>query len=228
MQSIKNIKLFMVVGLLLHVGLGFAQEGAGIMARLNRMKQDEGKVESNAWKPTGPTQEDIQAATKVEGLAVKGSREDQLISAVKNGHLKNVETCLAAGSGLEARDKEGMTVLMIAAKAGYTDIVSKLINKGANVHAGDKFGLTPLFMATEESHIDTVKILMAAGAASDSNFESIFMSVVFKGNIEMVKALIVKDINIRSSTLETTYMMALNKRNTELVSIIKDLKSQCT
>lgn len=198
---------FIVVGLFLGAGISFAADG---------------------WEPTGPTAEDILSDTKVENLAIKGSREEKLINAVKNGDLKNVETLIAEGAALEARDAEDMTALMIAAKKGHADITSKLINAGANVYAVDKFGWTSLFIATDKGHTDTVRILMAAGAASgERDFDSIFVSAVFKGNTEMVKALIVKDANIDCNALETAYMIALNQRKPELVNILNDLKSQC-
>ena len=80
----------------------------------------------DSWESTGPTAEDILSATKVENLAAKGSREEKLISAVKNGDLKNVETFITAGTDLEARNNEDMTSLMIAATKGFTDIAAIL------------------------------------------------------------------------------------------------------
>jgi len=173
------------------------------------------------WKPTGPTAEDIQAATKVKNLAAKGSREDKLISAVKNGDLKNVETLIAAGAGLEARDNGDRTALMRAAEKGYSDIVRILIKSGADVNARDKFDWTPLFMAFEKGHTDIVRMLMAAGASDGKNFESIFVPAVSYGNIEMVKA-IVESANINCDILEKA-MSVVSYRNTELVALLKNL-----
>jgi ankyrin repeat protein len=191
----------MVVGLFLEAGVSFAADG---------------------WEPTGPTAEDIRAATKVEKLAAKGSREDKLISAVKNGDLKNVETCIAAGADLEARDNENMTALMRAAEKGYSDIARILIDAGADISAKDKFGCTAFFKAADKNHVDIVKMLVAKGAASDSDFEDVFVSSVFKGHTEMVKALIVERARIKYDTLDTAYMMALNnrRRNPELFDVI--------
>jgi hypothetical protein len=176
------------------------------------------------WKPTGPTAEDIQAATKVKNLAAKGSREDKLISAVKNGDLKNVETLIAAGAGLEARDNGDRTALMRAAEKGYSDIVRILIKSGADVNARDKFDWTPLFMAADKGHTDIVRILMAAGASDGKNFESIFVPAVFKGNTEMVKA-IVENANINCDILEKA-MSVVSYGDTEMINILKRLKSQ--
>jgi len=191
----------MVVGLFLEVGVSFAADG---------------------WESTGPTAQDIRAATKVENLAAKGSREDKLISAVKNGDLKNVETFIAAGADLEARDNENMTALMRAAEKGYSDIVRILIDAGADISAKDKFGCTAFFKAADKNYVDIVKMLIAKGAATDSTFEDVFVSSVFKGNTEMVKALIVEIARIKYGTRDTAYMMALNNRrcNPELFDVI--------
>ena len=174
------------------------------------------------WDSTGPTVEDIRGAAKVEKLAVKGSLEDKLINAVKNGHLKNVETFIAAGADLEARDNDNMTALMRAAEKGYSDIFRILIDAGADISAKDKFGCTAFFKAADKNHVDIVKMLIAKGAAIDSTFEDVFVSSVFKGNTEMVKALIVENARIKYDTLDTAYMMALNnrRRNPELFNII--------
>lgn len=67
---------------------------------------------------------------------------------------------------------------------------------------------------------------MVSGATSDPDFESIFISAVFKGNTEMVKALIAGNDKINSNTIDTAYTM-VNRRNTELFNIIKHLQSEC-
>jgi len=233
MKIIKDI--LVVIGLFLGVGISFAvfshdsaKQGQGILDNLSRY---ESKPESKfEWKPTGPTREDILAATKVKNLAAKGSREDKLINAVVNGDSKAVKAHIAAGADLEARDSENNTALMIAAKEGYIDIVSKLINAGANVNATDRFGCTALFKAADKNHVDIVKMLIAKGAAADSTFEEAFVSSVYKGNTEMVKALSVLLIaeNVISGCILEEAMSVVNFRNTELVALLKNLlkKSQ--
>jgi ankyrin repeat protein len=207
MKKIFFIAGFMVVGLFLEVGTSFAADG---------------------WNSTGPTAQDMRAATKAGNLAVKGSREDKLISAVKNGDLKNVETFIAAGVGLEARDNENMTALMWAAVKGYSEIARILIDAGADISAEDKFGCTAFFKAADKNHVDIVKMLIAKGATADSAFEDIFVSSVFKGNTEMVKALIVESARIKDDTLETAYMIAMNNRrsNPELFNVIVEALNQ--
>jgi ankyrin repeat protein len=201
MKKIFFMAVFVVAGLFLEVGTSFA----------------------DGWESTGPTAEDIRAATKVDNLAAKGSLEDKLISAVKNGDLKDVEAFIAKGAGLEARDNENMTALMRAAEKGYADIARILIDAGADMSAQDKFGCTAFFRAADKNHVDVVKMLIAKGAAADSTFEDVFVSSVFKGNTEMVKTLITESARIKYDTLNTAYMIALNnrRRNPELFSVIE-------
>ncbi len=204
MKKIFFIAGFIALGLLLEVGVSFAADG---------------------WESTGPTAQDIQSAAKVENLAAKGSPEDKLISAAKNGDFKTVETFIAAGAGLEARDNGDMTALMRAAEKGYSDIVRILLDAGADISAKDKFRYTAFFKAADKNHVDVVKMLIAKGAAADNNFEDIFVSSVSKGNTEMVKALIVESDRIKQDTLDTAYMIALNRRrcNPEIFNVIVEV-----
>lgn len=217
MKSIKNIKLLMIVGLLPQAGMSFARNDQAEDAQriLNRIKSE---PRDDHWEPTGPTVEDIRAATKAENQAAKGSREDKLISAVKKGDLKNVKTFISSGADLEARDNENMTALMRAAEKGYADIVRILLDAGADISAKDRFGCTAFFKAADKNHVDVVKIFIAKGVAVDSNFEGIFVSSVFKGNTEMVKALMVESARIKDDILTTAHMMT---RNPELLNLIK-------
>jgi ankyrin repeat protein len=186
MKKIFFIAVFMVVGLFLEVVASSACLNAGQAENiLNRIAKE---PKSDGWEPTGPTAEDILSATKVEKLAVKGSLEDKLINAVKNGDLKNVEAFIVAGADLEARDNEDMTALMRAAEKGHTDIFRILIDAGADMSAKDKFGCTAFFKAADKNHVDIVKMLVAKGAVDDS-FEGMLMRAVFQGNTEMVEAL---------------------------------------
>ena len=180
------------------------------------------------WDSTGPTAQDMRAATKAANLAAKGSPEDKLISAVKNGDLKSVETSIAAGASLEARDNENMTALMRAAEKGYSDIVRILIDAGADISAKDQFGRTAFFNAADKNHVGIVEMLIAKGASADSTFEDVLVSSVCKGNAEMVEALVVESANIKSDTLDTAYMIALNKRrsNPELFSVIEKARNK--
>ena len=209
MKKLFSVANFVLVGLLLHVGIGSTRV-----------------LNAKDWKSTGPTEEDILAATRVDNLAARGSREESLINAAKNGDHKNIATLIAAGANLEAKDNQDRTALMRAAEKGYSDIARILLDAGANVSTKDQFGWTALFMAAEKNHVEVVKILIARGAASDKNFNSVFVSSVFKGNTKMVEALAGEGASISCSTIDEASSV-VSYRNTEMVNIIEHLRSQC-
>jgi hypothetical protein len=60
-----------------------------------------------------------------------------ILEAAKKGMSKQIEALLAHGAGLESRDKEGRTPLMLAAQYGRTASVRMLLDKGADANARD-------------------------------------------------------------------------------------------
>ncbi|TGJ98902.1 ankyrin repeat domain-containing protein [Leptospira langatensis] len=66
----------------------------------------------------------------------------QFLSSVKEGDLKKVETLLTQGAGIDAKDDDGRTALMLAEGE---DVVEFLIKHGANINAQDADGNSVLF-----------------------------------------------------------------------------------
>jgi ankyrin repeat protein len=60
-----------------------------------------------------------------------------ILEAARKGNAKQIEALLAKGAGLEAKDKEGRTPLMLAAQYGRTAAVRLLLDRGANAGARD-------------------------------------------------------------------------------------------
>lgn len=222
MKKIFFIVGFMVVGLVLGFSVNFAysnnraEEGQAILSRIEREKGSA----TDGWEPTGPTVEDIKAATKVDNIAVKGSLEDKFLIAVKNGDLKNVQTLITAGADLEARDDQNMTPLMSAAARGYSDIVRILIDAGADIQAQDKFRLTALFYAVDKNNPTIVKMLIDEGAA-DTSLDNMFMSSVFQGRTQMVQVFIESN-RIQYDILQAALGVNNRGRNPEIYNLVVD------
>ncbi len=216
MKSIKNIKLLMFVGLLLHVGIDFAR---GLLDNLQRPYK-KGGIEYR--EASGPTMEDFLAATRIDNLAAKGSREENIINAAKNGDHKNIATLIAPGVDLEAKDDQDRTALMRAAEKGYSDVVKILLDAGAYVSTKTKYGMTALLMAADGNHVEVVKLLIARGATSDECFRDVFVRAAIFDNAEMVKALVGEGAKISCDIIDEAYRLG-GHRNI----IIEHLKSQC-
>jgi cytohesin len=77
----------------------------------------------------------------------------------RRGNIEAVKQHLAAGTDVDARDKEDKTPLKHAAYRGYKEIVELLIAKGADVNAKDEDGRTALDWA----HGETAALLRKHG-----------------------------------------------------------------
>lgn len=51
-----------------------------------------------------------------------------------------IDSLVAGGAKLDARNRQGETALLVAARHGNKHVVSKLLERGANIHARDKSG----------------------------------------------------------------------------------------
>ena len=86
---------------------------------------------------------------------------EELLSAVWDGDLAEVERLIEIGADVNAQDDYDMTALMWAANEGYTEIVELLIDAGADVNLQDEYGWTALMVA---ANTEIRELLKAAGA----------------------------------------------------------------
>ena len=81
-----------------------------------------------------------------------------LIDAAGKGDTARVNALLNKGADVNAKDKAGWTVLMLASDKGHTEIVKALIDKGADVNATYN-GKTALMYASDKGHTEIVNVL---------------------------------------------------------------------
>ena len=66
--------------------------------------------------------------------------------------------------GVDVTDKNGNTLLSMAAQFGCWDICNLLLKEGANVDSQNKIGNTPLHYAIAYKRSDIVDLLIESGA----------------------------------------------------------------
>ncbi|WP_374699517.1 ankyrin repeat domain-containing protein [Wolbachia endosymbiont (group A) of Limnophora tigrina] len=97
------------------------------------------------------------------------SLDSELIEAAKQGNSTEVESLIARGANVNARDNFEGTSLHWAAIRGYSEIVEKLIEKEAEINIKNNHSETPLFLAVSSKKWDIVKFLV--GKRADVNIQ---------------------------------------------------------
>lgn len=87
-----------------------------------------------------------------------------IINAAKRGNSKLIESSLAAGEDIEARDEDGYTPLMWACNKGREAAVRLLLQHGASVNALSERGESALTRAVGYCHGDIARLLLERGA----------------------------------------------------------------
>jgi len=92
---------------------------------------------------------------------------NELFEAAKAGNFFKVRELVDNGADVRAKDRDGVTLLHVAAEWGHTEISALLIEKGADVSAKDKYGNTPLYWADSGGHTEVVDLLKQHGAKDE-------------------------------------------------------------
>lgn len=120
-----------------------------------------------------------------------------LMIAAIYGRAKNVRFLLEKEerSNVNAKNKEGMMAIHLAAMMGHTDCIKELLKKDALINAPGRFRMTPLILAAAYGHLDTVKYLLENKAkilAKDKLKRTALTMAVKNGNAKIVSYLLAK------------------------------------
>ncbi|HEX7137157.1 MAG TPA: YbhB/YbcL family Raf kinase inhibitor-like protein, partial [Vicinamibacterales bacterium] len=125
---------------------------------------------------------------------------------------------------VNAKDKDGVTLLMRAASAGRTDMVSLLVSKGADVNARTSGGVSALMMACVGGYEDAAGSLIAAQAdvrASDNQGRTALMAAASSGSKVALEALLKAgaDVGIKDASGGTalTYAAAEGQADAAII-----------
>ena len=115
-----------------------------------------------------------------------------LNQAAVDGDLDRVKTLVGQGSDVNAKNRMGMTPLVVAAMNSRTAVCEFLISKGADLNAKDGRGQTALYLAVDKNNKELVELLVKKGA----------------------------DVNIATGRGENAFSLAKRKGNTEIADLL--------
>ncbi|HET6977967.1 MAG TPA: ankyrin repeat domain-containing protein [Pyrinomonadaceae bacterium] len=92
----------------------------------------------------------------------------ELWSVVESGEVEVLAQLLPRVADINARNRNGMTLLMKAAACGHAEVVRLLLDHGADPNVTRNDGFTALALAAFFGHTETVKVLMEFGAHTEA------------------------------------------------------------
>jgi ankyrin repeat protein len=159
------------------------------------------------------------------GKPIKQKLNEQLLSAAEQGNINKFDSLIKQGGKIEAKDKNGITALMIAASRGHAGIVTLLLGKGGKIEAADKNGVTALMIAASIGHAEIVRLLLGKGAnieAADKNGYTALMLAAQNGHVAVVTLLLQKNAKIEATDKNggTTLMIAASRGHAGIVQLL--------
>ena len=141
--------------------------------------------------------------SKFKEVAIKEKANAHvLFQALENREWDQMKVLLKTGTPVDARDDNGMTILMRATELSwnlsYLDTVNELLEKHADVNAIDNNGKTALMYAAERGDLKGMKLLLKWGAdvnAKDNEGKTALMYAVEKGDVKKMQLLLEQGAN---------------------------------
>jgi ankyrin repeat protein/beta-lactamase regulating signal transducer with metallopeptidase domain len=126
-------------------------------------KDKDGKTPADhAIKGKWPFQSKILKLLMAKGASV--STLQGIYLAAYLGDLSKIKNYINQDKDVNAKDRNGKTLLHIAAMSGQKEVIEFLLSRGADVNAKDGDGNTALDHAAWNRHRDMAKLLLAKGA----------------------------------------------------------------
>jgi ankyrin repeat protein len=146
-----------------------------------------------------------------------------LMIASRLGH-KDVVTALIGRAHVARMSAHGDTALNFAALSGHVEIVKLLVENGAPVSPAT--GWTPLHYAAFENRTAVINYLLTKDVNKDAlapNGYTALMLAARNGHLEAAIALLYADadVGIRGPAGETALSIATEKKNEEMVKLLK-------
>lgn len=191
----KNVVLILAVFCVSAISAGFIRS---ICISPNEMKYL--KLRSNGFSPSNEGRFPLRGGCE----AKESDNQEGLISAVKDGHLTEVEKFLSRGASPNLTDSNGMSALLYAAMYGYIDVLEKLTDAGGDFLAKSGDGSTALHLAAYYGQEEMVRYLFKKFSPQldanikDSDGSTPLHNAAFKGQYECASELLSNGANVNA------------------------------
>lgn len=150
---------------------------------------------------------------------VQAGAYDEIIAAAEGNDTQTVLGLLGRGMDANTADRQGTTLLMMAARNGNNDVVKALLAGRANVNRRNQYGDTALSIAALNGKLEAVKLLISHKAEISPSGWTPLHYAIFGGNADITAVLIASgaQLDARAPNGETALMLAVKIDRLDLV-----------
>jgi ankyrin repeat protein len=150
------------------------------------------------------------AAALIASFPVRAGVYDDILLAANDGRTDEVVGLLRRGLDVNTTDRDGSTLMMIAARTGNPDLTEFLLNNRGSLERRNRFGDTALLLAVSQNHDVIVRRLVKAGAAINPEGWTPLHYAVHGNRIETARFLVAQGakLDLRAPNGRTALMLA--------------------
>jgi ankyrin repeat protein len=147
-----------------------------------------------------------------------GVYEDILLAA-NDGRTDDVVGLLRRGLDVNTTDRDGSTLLMIAARTGNPDLTEFLLNNRGSLERRNRFGDTALLLAVSQNQDAIVRRLVKAGAVINPEGWTPLHYAVHGNRLETARFLVAQGakLDLRAPNGRTALMLATQSGHLDTV-----------
>lgn len=174
-----------------------------------------------------------------EDLLGKHANQPPIFSAAQSGGQAEVLAALKAGFDINAKDADGLTLLMLAATNGHVDLAASLIERGADISATceEQNDFDAMMMASSGGHMEVARLLLDHGVDINKCYapgssrgrvgnQTALSFAANRGHLDLCRLLVSRgaDMEIVADCGYTALMWALvNGASQEVAELLLDL-----
>jgi ankyrin repeat protein len=148
-----------------------------------------------------------------------------LLQAIYDGNMTNVEKLIDSEIDIETKSKAGISPLHMAVKLRQFEIVKMLIEHKIDINTEDGNGLSPLHYAIGQNRVKIARYLIVHGADMDqkNNYGATPLhQAAYTGNSEMVQFMLDNGAkaDIKNNNGSTASQVAFAKRNFGVANLL--------
>jgi ankyrin repeat protein len=181
-------------------------------------------------KPAPAETQNKTTETKPVTASITGAGNPELNKALQDavtaGDVDKIRSIIDSGADVNAKAKNGASLLHLALIGGHEAVAALLISKGADTHVKMSDGTTTLHFAVLRNCKEIAKFLLDDGVdanAMSTNLGTPLHIAASTDNVEIAEMLLAKgaDVNIKNRRGMTPLTLAKNKNDTAMVELLK-------